>query len=259
MGVRQQHDRDMRKAKNYTNKYSKELKRLRAAEMKKVINNMRGDLSQLGEIAAGYVNEDYLPSFYKRVYANVGVDFAQEQYLNITGEDLATFNKSKDIYQGIWNYQLQNYVDNELGERIVSVQGTLKKWVQATVTQFVDEAILDGTSIEKLIQEARKYLQNQYTGYQEWKVRQIVSNEVLQAYSVSNKIGADSSGIPYTKTWLHSRSKHPHLSHVALNNTTIGQNDKFDVGGYPAKYPRDVSLPASQSVNCLCTVIYRPK
>lgn len=249
----------MRKAKNYTNKYSKELKRLRASEIKKVIENMEGSIETLAINASSLVNEDYLPSFYKRVYANVGGDFAEQQFLSLTGTPLEEYNKAKDLYQGIWSNKLQNYVDVELGERIVTVQGTLKKWVQATVTQFVDEALTEGTGIEKLTQNARKYLQNQYTGYQEWKVRQIVSNEVLQAYSVSNQIGADSSGIEYTKTWLHSRSARPHVNHVKLNGVTVGQNDKFQVGAYKARYPRDISLGAEESVGCMCAVIYRPK
>jgi len=123
----------------------------------------------------------------------------------------------------------------------------------------VNIAIEEGLGLEELTQRAKGILKASYTGYETWKVRQIVSQEVLSAYSVSNKIGADASGLEYTKTWIHSGSRKPHINHVGLNGVKIGQNDLFNVGAYTARYPRDTSLGAEESVNCLCAVAYRAK
>ncbi len=83
---------------------------------------------------------------------------------------------------------------------------------------------------------------------------------MLSAYSVSNEIGARSTGLPnIKKTWIHSGAIDPHQNHIPLDGVTVGIDDTFNVGGHQARYPRDTSLPASESIGCMCAVAYRSK
>ncbi len=43
-------------------------------------------------------------------------------------------------------------------------------------------------------------------------------------------------------------------AHAELAAETIGMDEKFDVGGYPADHPLDPTLPADELVNCHCWV-----
>lgn len=251
MGVRQKFKADERRNAVFVKNYSRKFNKLRNETMKVVIENMEGSIETIAQNAANLVNEDYLPRFYTDLYRGVGSYWARRQYNELLG-------LKQDIQDAVWQLQLEQWVASNVGYRIVSVQGTLKKWVAETVQMFVNQALEEGIPIERLTQEARKYLENQYTGYSHWKTRQIVSNEVLTSYSVSNEIGAKSTGLQnIQKTWIHSGSKDPHILHVALNGKTIPMEQDFDIGGQPAKYPRDSRLTADQSVNCLCAVAYR--
>lgn len=231
--------------------YARILKAKRRKMMAFVLKNMKGSPETIAANAASLVNEDYLEKLYKDMYTKVGGYWARRQYNNLLGQ-------KADIRDAVWNIQLQQWVDTNTGELIKSVQGTMKKWVQAVVQKYVDEAMSEGIGLEKLTQEASQYLKGAYTGYEEWKVRQIISQEVLSAYSVSNEIGATSTGLDLKKTWIHSGAVHPHENHVKLDGETIRKEDDFDVGGYPAAFPRDQRLPASESINCMCAVVYRP-
>lgn len=250
MGVRQKFKADERRNAVFVQNYSRKFNKLRNETMKVVIENMEGSIETIAQNAANLVNEDYLPRFYTDLYRGVGSYWARRQYNELLG-------LKQDIQDAVWQLQLEQWVASNVGDRIVSVQGTLKKWVAETVQMFVNQALEEGIPIERLTQEARKYLENKYTGYREWSTRRIVSNEVLTSYSVSNKIGADASGLNYTKTWIWSGSKDPHANHIPLNGVTIGKDNLFNVGQYTARYPRDVSLGAEESVNCKCAVAYR--
>ena len=59
-----------------------------------------------------------------------------------------------------------------------------------------------------------------------------------------------------TKTWHTALDERVRLTHVGLEGVTIGINEMFNVGGYPARYPLDSSLPISETANCRCSVSY---
>lgn len=252
MGIRQQMLAEQRRNAVFIANFERVLKPLRRKAMKVVLDNMTGSYETLAINAASLVDEFYLPDFYNKLYTGVGGYWARRQYNDLLG-------LKADIRDAVWNIELQQWVSANTGKLIVSVEGTLKEWVRKTVADYVEIGIEEGLGLEALTQRAKGILKASYTGYETWKVRQIVSQEVLSAYSVSNKIGADASGLEYTKTWIHSGSRHPHLNHVALNGVKIGRKDFFRVGIYKAKYPRDVTLGASESIGCMCSIAYRAK
>lgn len=70
---------------------------------------------------------------------------------------------------------------------------------------------------------------------------------------------ADRAGLPYQaiwKEWRHSsRMMEPRLSHIAANGDRVqGLETPFNIGGVMAQYPHHHELPASEVINCGCTV-----
>lgn len=252
MGVREQLKAEQKRNAVFIANFERQLKPLRRKAIQVVLDNMTGSYETLAINAAALVDEFYLPDFYKKLYAGVGGYWARRQYNDLLG-------LKADIRDAVWSIELQQWVSANTGELIVSVQGTLKKWVAKTVQDYVNIALEEGIGLEQLTQRAKGILKASYTGYETHKIRQIVSQEVLSAYSVSNKIGADASGLDYTKTWIHSGARHPHLTHLAINGVTVLKNQDFDVGGEKASYPRDQRLSAGSSIGCMCACIYKAK
>ena len=74
---------------------------------------------------------------------------------------------------------------------------------------------------------------------------------------------AERMGLPLesiNKTWIHStRKMEPrpfHLEAGRTKQTVQGLNTPFVVGGFSCLYPHDPTLPASEVVNCSCSVKY---
>ena len=104
-----------------------------------------------------------------------------------------------DIKDAVWANDLSAWINANTGEKISTVTGTLKDWVQSIVQDFVDKAVEEGLGLEELTQLASEHLAGQYTGYEIWKVRQIVSQEVLSSFSVAQELGAKASEVPFIK------------------------------------------------------------
>jgi hypothetical protein len=63
----------------------------------------------------------------------------------------------------------------------------------------------------------------------------------------------------YLKGWLVGPgAEHPrHELYEGLDEQTVALDEPFDVGGFPAAYPGDPSLPPEESVGCRCVVVFR--
>jgi hypothetical protein len=56
------------------------------------------------------------------------------------------------------------------------------------------------------------------------------------------------------KEWIHAgRGRYSRPDHVALDGTSVGFRDTFDVGGTRMKFPGDPAGGADQTANCRCT------
>lgn len=75
-------------------------------------------------------------------------------------------------------------------------------------------------------------------------------------------LAEDNDGLK--KYWRTSGDTRVRTSHVLAGQTytksrAIGVDEKFRVGGHDALYPRDISLPAGESVRCRChALLYVP-
>lgn len=82
------------------------------------------------------------------------------------------------------------------------------------------------------------------TEYQAIKDSNIIATSGVLVASLINKV------------WIHWSLRNPRPLHVALNGTEADFQGNFNVGGYYVPKPRDLALPASESVNCRCEVEY---
>lgn len=80
-------------------------------------------------------------------------------------------------------------------------------------------------------------------------ITNVISNNTIRLLKLS--------GREYTKTWKAILDNLVRDTHEELDGETIKLEDKFFVGGFPARFPRDHSLPPKEKMNCRCEVIYK--
>jgi hypothetical protein len=85
----------------------------------------------------------------------------------------------------------------------------------------------------------------------------VARTEIGFATSKADDLAADDSGLPLTKFWLTAAdggNRHP--SAPGLHGQQRAKEDPFDVRGYDMQHPHDWAGPASETVNCRCSVSY---
>lgn len=61
-----------------------------------------------------------------------------------------------------------------------------------------------------------------------------------------------------TVKWVHGFAEDPRLNHLALDGTRVELGETFDLGnGIRARWPHDENLPASETIGCSCTGVWR--
>lgn len=138
------------------------------------------------------------------------------------------------------------------------------------------------TSKERFNREFRKALQEAIDlGYSGRRLQTFVANAVKKVLSKRNLtraltiarteanslanygrgVGANSTGVLYTKEWISQRDGKVRDAHVILDGTEVNEKDSFDYQGYRLEYPGDSSLgaPAGLTVNCRCFLSYHEK
>ena len=115
------------------------------------------------------------------------------------------------------------------------------------------QATLLGESQEKIIRRIRAVMGNSAAN-----ARRIAQTERtrLQSQARADQLHeAAQMGIRITKTWS-TRMINSRESHVALNNKTVAENEKFrTIWNHDLAYPGDPSAPAKEVINCFCVLI----
>ena len=160
--------------------------------------------------------------------------------------------------------ELMSSVDEDVAFDTLS-QRTLnwiKQWatdladlMQLNTHKAVENILLEGIKNGESIQQIELKLKD-LPQFDRNRARTTAITEVLTASSRAQWESYQQSPAVTGKKWKHSGAQkiNPRKAHVDLDGTVIAVDEKFDVNGHEADYPRDPSLPAGERVNCHCAM-----
>lgn len=228
--------------------YEGKLIKARRGEVRRLLNLCRdSNPSQWEMIIEAQLREDYLFDWYKGLYVSAGVPRAKS-----TARDL---NKSKAAFEdGIWESELARYAEQQAGEKIVIVSGTLKEQLVGITRKVLEEA--DGAGIEKI---ARQIFTN-YQGIELWQARRIAQTETMIGLADAGNIAAQTLDIRFSKQWCTSGLGNTRDTHLAMDGVIVEDWEPFELADCHMMYPHDSSMgaPGGEIINCACDCIRRP-
>ena len=228
--------------------YEGSLVKLRRKEVRRLLNLCRdSNPSQWEMIIEAQLREDYMFDWYKGLYVSAGVPRAKS-----TARDL---NKSKAAFEdGIWESELARYAEQQAGEKIVIVSGTLKEQLVGITRKVLEEA--DGAGIEKI---ARQIFQD-YQGIELWQARRIAQTETMIGLADAGNIAAQTLDIRFSKQWCTSGLGNTRDTHLAMDGVIVEDWEPFELPDCHMMYPHDSSMgaPGGEIINCACDCIRRP-
>ena len=228
--------------------YEGKLIKARRQEVRRLLNLCRdSNPSQWEMIIEAQLREDYLFDWYKGLYVSAGVPRAKS-----TARDL---NKSKAAFEdGIWESELARYAEQQAGEKITLVSGTLKESLVGITRKVLEEA--DGAGIEKI---ARQIFAD-YQGIELWQARRIAQTETMIGLADAGNIAAQTLDIRFSKQWCTSGLGNTRDTHLAMDGVIVEDWEPFELPDCHMMYPHDSSMgaPGGEIINCACDCIRRP-
>ena len=173
----------------------------------------------------------------------------------------------KDIPTDVFARAILAWAEAHLGVKITLMTDTVNKWLADTLrdiyegVSFIGDMEVPNSSlgVEQLTRLMYDETQDRYLDVAKWQVRRIVQTETMNSLNIAAQVAADELGIDYEKTWsIAGINTRP--THEEVDGVTVGKGELFTVGGYPMEHPMDdaYGAPASEIINCSCTVIYLP-
>lgn len=90
----------------------------------------------------------------------------------------------------------------------------------------------------------------------------IVRTELSRTYSVASDERARQhvqAGVEMDKVWRRSGKLRPRLSHAIADGQRVAVDKPFVIGEVKMMHPHDPTAPASETINCGCVALYRPR
>ena len=229
--------------------YEGMLVKLRRKEVRKVLNLCleHGGIEQWPTVIEAQLREEYLPQWYKGLYIAAGLPKAKS-----TARDISRAKSSFE--DGIWESELARYAEEQAGNRIVLVEGTLKENLVGIVRkQMLSDADMP---IEKLARQ----IFSDYQQMELWQARRIAQTETMIGLADAGNIAARTLGVRFTKQWCTSGLANTRDSHLVMDGVIVEDDEPFQLEDCLMMYPHDSSLgaPAGEIINCACDVIRRP-
>lgn len=163
-------------------------------------------------------------------------------YLKQTDKDLKLSQVSKRTvaWVGTWS--------KDLGE-------IMKLNSHKEIESILEKGLKDGSSVAEFTRAILDSgIRDEY-----YKARRVAVTEVLRAHSVAQQEAFMQSPAVGEKMWKHTGEyrNEPRQNHVDMDGQRVPVDEPFELigidgGTYECMYPRDITLPPEESINCHC-------
>lgn len=130
-------------------------------------------------------------------------------------------------------------------------------YTREVIRNVLSDAALSGASINDIVRAL-----SSNSELSTMRARRIARTEVVTSANGAAIIQAQETGVPMNKVWLAVNDKRTRHSHRNVDNQTVPLDTPFNVNGTQMMQPgvRDqpngLKVPASEVVNCRCTVAF---
>jgi hypothetical protein len=196
-----------------------------------------------------------LLKIYSDLYINIGIRFAN--WYAKTFENYLTKKIDTTNLNDIWAARFAALGVAVGSQRVTLVSGTAKQTlIRITQRLMSDPEFMTLGAIEK-----GRILRNQFNRYSQFQAERLVRTEATAAANFATSAAATTifPGDQLQKEWIASFDDRVRDTHSDADGQIVDQNAAFLVGGSQMMFPGDPSAPASEVINCRCSIAHIPK
>jgi len=197
------------------------------------------------------INQLAMNQAYLKVYTKVGLVHG-----NRIGRELNREQKRyvRDLYESTFLRSIYEWVQTNLGQRIVDVNEYTIELIQQLVTDSIDR----NYSVSQL----RAYLQRSLNSPKFTRVRalRIARTETTTAANHGSFVAAGESDLVLDKEWIAVMDERTRHDHRIENGQTAPKEENFKMAnGDLLLFPGDPKGSAGQVINCRCSYAWVPR
>lgn len=146
------------------------------------------------------------------------------------------------------------WVQDFIEQRVLDLAGHVTQTTYDAIRIQLTEGVAQGESIDKLADRVRTV----FAQADELRATTIARTEVISAYNGAASLGAAQlpPDVVAGQEWIATRDSRVRETHASADGQVVAVGQPFTVGIAQGAYPGDPSLPASETVNCRCTVAF---
>ena len=197
-----------------------------------------------------------LLKIYRDLYEDIGLQFAKWYARNFDKYIKKGVNPNQ--YVDEWQNSFASYGSAVGAERVTLVSGTAKKTLQKVTQNLMTDIDFQNLGIT----EKTRILRSQFNRYSAFQAERLVRTEATSAANFATLKSANTifPAADMMKEWIASFDDRTRSTHAEAGaSEPIPQNEPFMVGGALMMYPGDPSGPASEVINCRCSIAVFPK
>ncbi len=197
------------------------------------------------------ITDEQIKAMFVDVYSTIGINYG-----NRVNKDL---EKVKKIANVLFNQFLLSeilaFLNNEGGIKIVSVKNTLIDDLIKAIKEQLGE---NATVID--LQNAIYAIVQRSQSFYKWQALRIARTETTFAAGYAAIKTAEQSDLALTKEWISAVDNRTRHDHLIENGQRVDLSASFVMAdGSKMDYPGDTKAPASQVINCRCTIAFKAK
>jgi SPP1 gp7 family putative phage head morphogenesis protein len=153
-----------------------------------------------------------------------------------------------------WLEIVTRFLETEGAKLIEDIFGTTREVVRA----IIEQGVQDGDTVREIAARLR----TDWPELSRIRSERIARTEVMRASNYGSVEGArdiaERAGLELQKVWYAAIDDRTRESHVYMHGEPAPLDGVFILNGIPCQYPGDSSLPAAETINCRCTMLYEP-
>ena len=197
-----------------------------------------------------------LLKIYRDLYSDIGLQFAKWYARNFDKYIKKGVNPNQ--YVSEWQNSFASYGSAVGAERVTLVSGTAKATLQKVTQNLMTDIDFQNLGIA----EKTRILRSQFNRYSAFQAERLVRTEATSAANFATLKSANTifPAADMMKEWIASFDDRTRSTHAEAGaSEPVPQNEPFMVGGALMMYPGDPSGPASEVINCRCSIAPFPK
>lgn len=229
------------------------------------------NINELEDLISDVLEEEL--NYFLNMLDGFDLDMAIDDIMPDLLDGDVTAEKLTNAFKSILEKALRNFtdsyikdIDKDLAFSMFTDRTTdwINSWstdlgelMKLSSSEDLKKILSKGLENGESIQDIQQNLMDSY-GFSRKRARATAITEILTAHSYAKEEAFKQSPAVDRKEWRHTGEHKikPRPHHQAMDGVIVDKNETFTIsaptGTYECMFPRDISLPASERVNCHC-------